>query len=100
MKLQLTAVPSGVPSAAETEPSTRAVYVVEPASGPFGVSVAVAVVASYAAVAATSDPSGPRSVNEDAVTVAGSMARENIAETDVVLSAPSPGLVETTVGGK
>jgi len=28
------------------------------------------------------------------------MARENIAETDVVLSAPSPGLVETTVGGK
>ena len=61
--------------------------------------MAVSVLPSYATLDGTSVPSGWRSVNVDAVRLAGSIARENVAVAVVAFGAPSPGVVETTVGG-
>src|SRR4029453_13926807 len=68
------------------------------ASSALGVSVAVRLLPSYATPDGTSVPSGWRSVNVDALTVPGPMAREKGAVPGVAFGAPSPGVVETTVG--
>ena len=77
-----------------------AVYVVPAASAAVGVSVAVVVAASYETLAATAPP-GPASVNDVLVSVAGFIARENVADTAVPVDtpvAPSAGLFAVTVG--
>ena len=71
----------GVPSVALIVLSSPAVYVVELASAAVGVSVAVAVGASYETVAGTVVPPGVFNVKLEVVTVEESSARENVAFT-------------------
>src|SRR5919204_179913 len=101
VKLHVTADGSGVPSAALIVAASVVVYVVESASALLGVSVAVFVDESYDTDAAMGEPPLGASVKLDVVIVAGSIAREKVALTTVVVPtpvAPEAGEVDVTVG--
>jgi len=93
---------SGTPSVVWIVVASRAVYVSVRASMLVGVRVAVRVDALYDTVAGTSAPDDERSENPADVTVAGSIARVNVARMDVVgptSTASKSGLVESTSAG-
>ena len=101
VKVQLAGAARVLPSWARAPVDTRAVYVVEYASGALGVSVAVVVASLYATVAGTLPP-GPVRVNVDVVSVEGFIGREKVAFTGAVRDTPvafAAGSVDVTPGG-
>jgi hypothetical protein len=82
--------------------SNLAVYSVAESSSPDGVNVAVLVASLYATAPATGEPPVGRTVNDEPVSVAGSIDRENTTDTDADRAtppAPTPGDRDTTDGG-
>jgi len=97
---QLTALASGVPSAALAPVVTCAVYVVDGASWLTGASSAVVHGELQAIVAPTGEPPFGESVKLDVVRVVASIAREKDAAGFVRTLTPVPdGVVALTVGG-
>jgi hypothetical protein len=102
VKVQLTALASGVPSDAVIVVSSFAVYVVVGASRALGCSVAVLVAASYVTAAATGvvEPAAV-SVKLDGVSVDAAIGTENAARTRASVEtavAPSAGTRVVTLG--